>query len=76
MEPVLFYGASHPTGHYSNFAKYNICIDNMIFFFCNEQYIMRPKASLFSDKPIADAILAIKGMQTYTRLQMHVVMQR
>ena len=58
--PVLFYGATRLNGHFSNFAFYNITIDEFVFF-CNEQYVIYAKAMLFGDVDVARLITKSKS---------------
>lgn len=53
---ILFYREREEYGYYSNFSRYIITVNDMIFKF-NEQYIMYSKAILFGDLETAKKIM-------------------
>lgn len=65
--PILFFKASDEYGYFSNFAKYSITVNNIIFN-CNEQFIMYTKAKMFNDEETATLIMQTNNPREIKRL--------
>jgi ribA/ribD-fused uncharacterized protein len=84
---VLFYGALKQYGFLSNFAKYSIKIEDVVYT-CNERFIMFKKAMLFKDsktaqkeshpakiKKLGKGVKNFDGISIYKKSLIYVIMQ-